>query len=63
MMPGGPADVQRLQLRPLGIETYRDFIVYMNRECPAGRAEGFEAQARRGSLRRPTRHSHAAHHV
>ncbi len=33
-------------MRHLRIETYRDFIVYMNRECPVCRAEGFEAQAR-----------------
>lgn len=42
--PGSPSD--RLVLRRLGIDTYRDFVAYLNRESPVCRAEGFEAQAR-----------------
>ncbi len=35
-----------LILKHLGIDTYRDFIVYLNRASPVCRSEGFEAQAR-----------------
>ena len=35
-----------LHLRPLGIDTHREFVVYMRRDCPVCRAEGFEGQAR-----------------
>ena len=36
----------RLVLRRLGIDTYRDYVVYLHRESPGCRAEGFEAPAR-----------------
>jgi thymidine phosphorylase len=35
-----------LTLRRLGIDTYQEAVVYMNRDCPACRAEGFAAQSR-----------------
>ncbi|MFZ5482019.1 MAG: hypothetical protein ACOZNI_34985 [Myxococcota bacterium] len=34
-----------LRLRRLGIDTYRQPVVYMRADCPVCRAEGFEAQA------------------
>jgi thymidine phosphorylase len=35
-----------LRLRPLGIDTHREFVIYMRRDCHVCRAEGFEAQTR-----------------
>ncbi len=35
-----------LLLRPLGIDTHREHVIYMRRDCHICRAEGFEAQAR-----------------
>ena len=35
-----------LTLRRLGIDTYHEAVVYMNRDCHVCRAEGFEAQSR-----------------
>lgn len=35
-----------LRLRPLGIDTQKEFVVYMRRDCHICRAEGFEAQTR-----------------
>lgn len=35
-----------LTLRRLGIDTYQEAVVYMNRECHVCRAEGFNAQSR-----------------
>lgn len=35
----------RLRLRRLGIDTYRQPVVYMRSDCPICRAEGFEAQS------------------
>lgn len=35
-----------LQLRPLGIDTHREFVIYMRRDCHVCRAEGFQAQTR-----------------
>ncbi len=35
-----------LTLRRLGIDTQREHVVYMHRDCPVCRAEGFVAQAR-----------------
>jgi thymidine phosphorylase len=36
----------RLRLRRLGIDTYRQFVIYMNRDCHVCRAEGFEVRSR-----------------
>lgn len=35
-----------LRLKYLGIDTYKENIIYMRQDCPICRAEGFEAQAR-----------------
>lgn len=35
-----------LRLRRLGIDTYTDPVVFMHRDCPIFRSEGFEARAR-----------------
>ena len=35
-----------LKLRRLGIDTYQEAVVYMNRDCHVCRAEGFAAQSR-----------------
>lgn len=35
-----------LTLRRLGIDTYQEPVVYMRRDCPVCRSEGFEAQSR-----------------
>ncbi len=35
-----------LQLKRLGIDTYREFVVYMNRDCDVCRSEGFEVRSR-----------------
>jgi len=37
---------QPLLLKRLGIDSYQEPIVYMRRECPICRSEGFESQAR-----------------
>lgn len=37
---------QGLALRRLGIDTYQESVIYMRRDCPVCRAEGFEAQSR-----------------
>ena len=39
-----PATV--LRLRPLGIDTYQEAVVYMAADCPVCRSEGWAAQAR-----------------
>jgi len=39
-------DHDSLRLRRLGIDTYTDPVVFMNRECTIFRSEGFEARAR-----------------
>jgi thymidine phosphorylase len=36
----------KLRLRHLGVDTYRAPIVFMRKDCPVCRAEGFEAQSR-----------------
>lgn len=36
----------QLKLRRLGIDTYQESVVYMNRDCHVCRAEGFSAQSR-----------------
>ncbi|CAJ0684000.1 thymidine phosphorylase family protein [Ralstonia holmesii] len=35
-----------LTVRPMGIETQQEYVVYMHRDCHVCRSEGFEAQAR-----------------
>ena len=35
-----------LRLRPLGIDTHQEFVIYMRRDCYVCRAEGFEAETR-----------------
>lgn len=37
---------QLLRLKRLGIDTYQEAVVYMNRECHVCRSEGFSAQSR-----------------
>ncbi len=37
---------ERLSLRRLGIDTYREFVVYMHRECEVCRSEGFAVRSR-----------------
>jgi thymidine phosphorylase len=37
---------QALKLRRLGIDTYTDPVLFMNRDCPIFRSEGFDARAR-----------------
>ncbi len=41
-----------LRLRRLGIGFYREFAVYMNRDCEACRSEGFEVRSRRSEAER-----------
>ncbi|MRD47909.1 thymidine phosphorylase [Caenimonas koreensis DSM 17982] len=36
----------RLRLRRLGIDTYQQPVLYMHRDCPVCRSEGFEAESR-----------------
>lgn len=36
----------RLRLRRMRIDTYQEAVVYMHRDCPVCRSEGFEAQSR-----------------
>ena len=35
-----------LHLTRLGIDTYREFVIYMNRDCDVCRSEGFEVRSR-----------------
>ncbi len=44
----GPHAMQAmaLRLRPLGIDTQQEHVIYMRRDCHVCRAEGFKAQAR-----------------
>ena len=35
-----------LRLRPLGIDTQQEHVIYMRRDCHVCRAEGFESQTR-----------------
>ena len=35
-----------LVARELGIDTHQEYVIYMHRDCPVCRAEGFTAQAR-----------------
>jgi len=43
---GNQTSYSRLRLTRLGIDTYREFIIYMNRDCHICRAEGFEVRSR-----------------
>ena len=36
----------RLTLVRLDIDTYREFVIYMNRDCPVCRSEGFVVRSR-----------------
>ena len=39
-------DDVRLRLRPLGIDTQQEFVIYMQHDCHVCRSEGFEARTR-----------------
>lgn len=39
-------ETPRLRLRRLGIDTYREFVVFMNRDCAVCRSEGFQVRSR-----------------
>jgi thymidine phosphorylase len=41
-----PATHSALRLRRVGIDTYQEAVIYMNRDCHVCRAEGFNAQSR-----------------
>ena len=41
-----PPNHSHLQLKRLGIDTYREFVIYMNRDCDVCRSEGFEVRFR-----------------
>lgn len=40
------APASQLHARRLGIDTYQEPVLYMHRDCPVCRSEGFEAQSR-----------------
>jgi thymidine phosphorylase len=42
----GPTSASRLTLRRLGIDTYREHIVYMRADCHVCQSEGFAARSR-----------------
>lgn len=42
----GPASTTRLRLRRLGIDTYQEPVLYLHRDDPVCRSEGFEALSR-----------------
>ncbi len=52
LLPAGPGDAGDgaraggLRLRRLGIDTYQEMVVYMQRDCHICKSEGFEAQSR-----------------
>lgn len=46
MSEPAPAHPHQLRLRRLGIDTYQEPVLYMHRDCPVCRSEGFEAQSR-----------------
>jgi thymidine phosphorylase len=43
---GEMKNMQGLRLQPLGIDTQREYVIYMRSDCHVCRAEGFEAQTR-----------------
>ena len=45
LAPSPPA-TPSLQARRIGIDTYRENVVYLRRDCPVVRAEGFQALAK-----------------
>jgi thymidine phosphorylase len=45
-LPAAAQNHQALKLRRLGIDTYTDPVLFMNRDCHIFRSEGFEARAR-----------------
>ena len=45
-MPNTPSEALHLHLKRLGIDTYREFVVYMHRECEVCRSEGFAVRSR-----------------
>lgn len=45
-LPATPAPTNLLRVRRLGIDTRQEAVVYMSRDCPVCRSEGFEAQSR-----------------
>ena len=47
-VPGKTTHVESnvLRLRQLGIDTYQEPVIYMSRDCPVCRSEGWEAQTR-----------------
>ncbi len=44
--PPGVIQTPRLQLRRIGIDTYRENVAYLHRDCHIYRAEGFQALSR-----------------
>jgi len=44
--PETPATPESLTLRPVGIDTYRENVAYLHRQCEIYRAEGFQALAK-----------------
>lgn len=46
MTLGSPSPSAHLYLKRLQIDTYREFVIYMNRECDVCRSEGFEVRSR-----------------
>lgn len=44
--PQATEPAARLTLVRLGIDTYREFVIYMNRDCPICRSEGFVVRSR-----------------
>jgi len=43
-----PQPTAALRLKRLGIDTYREFVIYMNRNCEVYRSERFEVRSRVG---------------
>ena len=41
--PSCPLDGEHLALRRVAIDTYRENVAYLHRDCPTYRAEGFQA--------------------
>lgn len=46
MIQSPPPAAMHLHLKRLGIDTYREFVVYMHRECDVCRSEGFAVRSR-----------------
>lgn len=41
-----PENAQKLRLKHLGIDTYKEPVIYMHKDCHVCRSEGFESQGR-----------------